>query len=180
MQAAAHFAQLLHHRVLIGDNPLGPFEDALALGGEADKLLPAHHDGDAQFVLEPANCGRERWLGNIAAPGGASEMTLLGESDEIVELFEIHVALLGLLRRLDAHQGNGLGVDRLLAGIFKCRRYALAESGLNPPQPPFRAFGMAHPIAGGEMAGMFVPGHAERIARNSEPVDSSGLRHPPV
>ena len=72
---------------MIGDNPLGPVEDALALGGEADKLLAAHHDGHAQFVLEPADGGRDGWLGDITARRGASEMALLGEGDEIVELF---------------------------------------------------------------------------------------------
>ncbi len=58
MQAAAHFAQFLNHRVLIGDNALGPFEDTLALGGEAQELLPAHDDRNAQFILKPADSGR--------------------------------------------------------------------------------------------------------------------------
>ena len=177
MQAAAHFAQLLHHRVLIGDYAFSPFEDTLALGGEAEELLPAHDYRNAQFILEPADRGRESWLGDIAALGSAAEMAFLGESDEIVELLEIHLALRVLRRQFNPHQGNGRGIDRLLAGVFKRRREARAMRRLNPPQPPFGALWMADEIAGGELAGVFVHRHVGRIARNLGPVDATLFAH---
>jgi len=177
MQAAAHFTQLLHHRVLIGDNALGPFEDTLALGGEAQKLLSTHDDRNAQLILEPPDRGRESWLGDIAALGGAAEMALLGEGDEIAELFKIHLTLRVLRRQLDPHQGNDEGIDRLLAGVFKRRREARTMSRLNPSQSPFGVLRMADEIAGGEMAGVFVHGHVGRIARNMGPVDATLFAH---
>ena len=171
MQAAANFAQLLHHRILIGDYALGPFEDTLALGGEAEELLPAHDDRNTQFILEPADRGRESWLGDIAALGSAAEMAFLGESDEIVELLEIHLALRVLRRQFGPHQGNGRGIDRLLAGVFKCRRQARAMSRLNPPQPPFGTLRMTDEIAWRKIDGIFLHRHVGRIACIPGPVD---------
>ena len=165
MQAAAHFTQLLHHRVLIGDYAFSPFEDTLALGGEAEELLAAHDYRNVQFILERADRGRESWLGDIAALSSAAEMAFLGKSDEIVELLEIHLALRVLRRQLDPHQGNGRGIDRLLAGVFKCCRQARAVRRLNPPQPPFGALRMADEIAWCKKAGMFLHRYVGRIAR---------------
>lgn len=110
-------------------------------------------------------------------------MALLGESDKIVELFEIHLGLRVLRRQFDSHKGNGQGVYRLLAGVFKRRRQAGAMCRLNLPQPPFGALRMAYEIARGEMARVFVHGHVGRIARILQPVDVTTYTdgsYPPV
>jgi len=171
MQAAAHFTQFLHHRVLICDYAFSPFEHALALGGKAEELLPAHDYWNAQFILEPADRCRESWLGDIAALSSAAEMPLLGKSDEIVELLKVHLALRILRWEFDPHQGNGRGIDRLLTDVFKCCRQARAVRRLNPSQPPFGALWMADKIAWCKMAGMFWHRYVGRIARIPGRVD---------
>ena len=56
-----------------------PFQDAVALLGEAVKPLAALHDGDAQFLFQLADAFGQGRLGDVAGLGCAGEVLLAGE-----------------------------------------------------------------------------------------------------
>ena len=58
---------------------------------ECDSATIPIQEGDAESALHPADRPRERWLGDPQALRGASEVQLLGDSNEVSEFtcFEI-------------------------------------------------------------------------------------------
>ena len=49
---------------------------------------------DADLLLEPADLLRQRRLGDVLTLGGAGEVALVGERDEVFELSQIHKQIL--------------------------------------------------------------------------------------
>lgn len=98
-QAQAHGAGLriaaaprgLAHFLHVGDDP------PRALGGVAAGRRQHHpprralHQRHAQFLLQLADLGRERRLTDEAGRGGSSEMPMIGKSDEVSEVTQVHV-----------------------------------------------------------------------------------------
>ena len=82
-EPVAHRAELAVQAVDVREDALRPVEHALALGCQALVALAASHDREADLVLEPADPGGERRLRHVAGRGGAAEVPLAGERDEI-------------------------------------------------------------------------------------------------
>ena len=75
--------QRLHlgpHGARIGDDGARPFEDPLALGGEAQEPRRPLDEHDAQRVLELLDAGREGRLRHAAGFGGAAEVSSLASA----------------------------------------------------------------------------------------------------
>ena len=81
-------ADFLAHRAGVADDALGPFQHALAIGGEAVKARAAIDEQDAEAVLELLYAGRQRRLGDAAAFRGAAEIALARESQQKFELVD--------------------------------------------------------------------------------------------
>ena len=85
-----HSVHLGLERVVLGQNPLGPHDQALALGGEALKAVSAVDQGDVQLAFELGDRGRQRRLRHVALLGGPGEVSLLGDRDEVLQLTKEH------------------------------------------------------------------------------------------
>jgi hypothetical protein len=46
---------------------------------------------DAQLLLEPGDRGAQRLLGDVDAAGGAGEVQLLGDGDEVAQVPQLHI-----------------------------------------------------------------------------------------
>ncbi|MCY1417326.1 hypothetical protein D9M71_328580 [compost metagenome] len=75
--------RLFEHLLRLGD-------DAFADRGQAHGALAALEDQHAQLVLELLHADREGRLADVAALGGAAEMLLLGERDDVAQFGEGH------------------------------------------------------------------------------------------
>ena len=63
--------------------------DALALGRQALVATITAHHGEAEILLESANPGGEGRLRDTARAGGAGEVPLPFERDEVVEVLRV-------------------------------------------------------------------------------------------
>ena len=85
------FLQSLHllpHGARVGDDGARPVEHPLALRGEAQEARGPLHQHDAQRVLELLDAGREGRLGHAAGLGGAAEVALASQRQQIFELVD--------------------------------------------------------------------------------------------
>ena len=85
-QALAQRAQLMLERIAIAEDAVGPVEHPLALGGKSLEPLAAFDDGNAELGFELADGGGKSRLRDIAALGGAAEMLLARQGDQITEM----------------------------------------------------------------------------------------------
>jgi hypothetical protein len=72
------------------ENEMGPFQDALTLGRQADIALAALHNGNPQFLLKLPDAPRKRGLRNIASLRRPREMLLAGQRREVLNLPDVH------------------------------------------------------------------------------------------
>ncbi|CKR90080.1 Uncharacterised protein [Mycobacterium tuberculosis] len=81
---------------MLGKYPLGPYHQPLTLASKAFETVSAIDQGDVEFAFELGDCRRQRRLRHVALLSGPSEMPLLGDRDEVLQLTEEHPHLLGL------------------------------------------------------------------------------------
>jgi hypothetical protein len=79
---------LLLHRPGIADDTARPVKHALALRREAEEARAAMDEQNAERVFELLDSRRKRRLRHAARFGGAAEMLLAGESDQIFQLVD--------------------------------------------------------------------------------------------
>ena len=115
LEAAAQPAGLLLQALEVGQRPLRPAEDPLALGRQPLELAAAPHERDAELALQAADARRQRRLRDVAGRRGAAEVALAVERREVLELADEHrldhrcasiepsLAALGQLGRIDGH-----------------------------------------------------------------------------
>jgi len=72
----------------VADDPAGPVESALAFRGQADEARTALDQEHAERLFQLLDARRERRLRHPASLGGAAEMLLARQRDEIFELVE--------------------------------------------------------------------------------------------
>jgi hypothetical protein len=71
-----------------------PHQDTLTFGRESDEAPSTLHDHDAEFFLQAANPGRQRWLRNMASFRCLAEMFFARKRDQIIELSDKHASIL--------------------------------------------------------------------------------------
>jgi hypothetical protein len=76
--------------IIIVENLLGPDEHPFAFGGKAQKPVAANDEPDFQIILQLADRGRERRLGNVGRRRRPREMLLARERDEIAKMAKKH------------------------------------------------------------------------------------------
>jgi hypothetical protein len=64
------------------------FDDRVAEPGKADDAAGAFDEGLAEQGFQLADARRQRRLGDVASIGGAAEMAMFVQSDEILHLLE--------------------------------------------------------------------------------------------
>jgi hypothetical protein len=92
--AARRSLRVLGGAVDRGEDPARTREEHLAGGRELDAAGRAVQQRHAELGLEPADLLRERRLGDVQALGGAAEVALLGDGDEVTEVSELQDAAL--------------------------------------------------------------------------------------
>jgi hypothetical protein len=75
---------------VIGEGPLRPSEDAVALRRQADKPLPALDDQDAEALFQLLDAGRKRRLRNITDRRRPGEVPFPRECRQILEVPNDH------------------------------------------------------------------------------------------
>ncbi|MNO90709.1 hypothetical protein D3C76_822360 [compost metagenome] len=71
-------------------------EEGLAVAGQADALLAALEQGQAQAFFELGDLPAQGRLGNVQAFGGATDVFFLGDGDEVAQLADVdHVRPIG-------------------------------------------------------------------------------------
>ena len=86
----AEVVELLLEAVAVFLHLLGPGEDALAFGGEALKALAALDDADVHIFFQLLDAGGEGGLRDVAGGGGAGEVALLVEGEQVFEVADDH------------------------------------------------------------------------------------------
>ena len=122
-----------------GHRHTGTLKEQLAGLGQFDPTWMALEQLNAELGFEPPHLGRESWLGDPQAFGGAGEASLLGDRDEIAKMSEFHVALLrGHRRSQSGHfsRSERFGVQRCDVG-GECPPASL-RLGLKKALPPRR------------------------------------------
>src|SRR5438477_8065823 len=66
------------------------FQKDAARMRQLDVTITALQQRDAQFLLEHPDLLAQGWLGNVNAPRRPRKVKLLGDSDEIAQLTEVH------------------------------------------------------------------------------------------
>ncbi len=89
-QAVAQARGLGGEPVEAGERVLCPWQQRPSFGRQADVAPLAIDEPDAQLTLELADRCRERGLGDVTGFGGAAEVLLARECDEVLELAEKH------------------------------------------------------------------------------------------
>jgi hypothetical protein len=79
-------------------------EELLARGQQAHSLRGPLEQRDAELTLEVADLPAERRLRDVQPPRGATDVLLLGDGDEVVDLREAHPGILRGPRRAWADQ----------------------------------------------------------------------------
>ncbi|MNE41343.1 hypothetical protein D3C80_1354070 [compost metagenome] len=80
----------------VGQQGAGFGEEGLAVAGQADALLAALEQGQAQAFLKLGDLPAQGRLGNVQAFGGATDVFFLGDGDEVAQLADVdHVRPLG-------------------------------------------------------------------------------------
>ena len=69
----------------------GGFEQGLAGLGELDAPCRAVEQRHAELPLESRDRGAQRLLGDVHAAGGAREVQLLGDGDEVAQVPQLHI-----------------------------------------------------------------------------------------
>lgn len=106
-EAFAHARKRLLQESPLGQNPSSPEQYLLALRSEAfEALLPAD-DLHAELGLELADTGGQGRLGDVARLGCAPEVPLPRKRDEIVQLTQLHLSVIGLVRDRGGIPGRG-------------------------------------------------------------------------
>ena len=90
LEAPADLGELMPEPVVVREDAMRPQHDTLTLARKTLEALPAPHQRHAQFGLQLANSGRQRWLRNVARPRRASEMPLALERHEVLQLARVH------------------------------------------------------------------------------------------
>ena len=88
--AAGGTAGVLERGVDGGEDLAAAFEQHLAGGRELDAAGRPVQQRLAEFGLEAADLLREGWLGDVQPRGGAAEVALLGDGDEVAQVSELH------------------------------------------------------------------------------------------
>ena len=86
----AEVVKLLFEAVAVFLHLLGPGEDALAFGGEAFEALAALDDADVHVFFQLLDAGGEGGLRDVAGGGGAGEVALLVEGEQVFEVADDH------------------------------------------------------------------------------------------
>ena len=80
----------------VGQQGAGFGEEGLAVAGQADALLAAFEQGQAQAFFELGDLPAQGRLGNVQAFGGATDVFFFGDGDEVAQLADVdHVRPLG-------------------------------------------------------------------------------------
>ena len=91
---AAHDAGVLVHLPAglrrLGEDPLGAHQEVLAGGRQGDATARAPQQRHTELRLQPPDLLRERRLGDVRGLGGAAEMAVPGDRDEVLELTQLH------------------------------------------------------------------------------------------
>ena len=88
--AARGAARVLDRGVDGGEDLARALEQHLAGGRELDAARGAVEQRLSELGLEAADLLRERRLGDVQAFGGAAEVPLLGDGDEVAQVPELH------------------------------------------------------------------------------------------
>jgi len=86
----AEFVEFLLEAIAVFEHLLGPGEDAFAFGGEALKALAALDDADVHVFFQLLDARGERGLRDAAGSGGAGEVALLVEGEQVFEVADDH------------------------------------------------------------------------------------------
>jgi hypothetical protein len=84
--------QLLEGLVVEGEQLAGAQQQALAVGGERDLAGGAGEQGQAELPLEAGDVAAEGLLGQVEPGGGAGEVQLLGDRDEVAQQAQVQLA----------------------------------------------------------------------------------------
>ena len=91
--AANQLGQLLDRDVDVGDGGKGRpgvRQRGLTGGGQPHGATRPVQQRLSEFAFQPLDLGTDRWLRDVDALGRASEVGLLGDGDEILELPQFH------------------------------------------------------------------------------------------
>lgn len=77
-------------QVGLGQGPPGALEQRPAGFGESDLPGAAAQHVGAELLLELADRDAQGWLGHVQSVGGAAEVQLLGDCDEIAQVAQLH------------------------------------------------------------------------------------------
>ncbi len=79
-----------HGDVELGQHRPGVAQERLAGRGQLDAAAGAGQQADAELLLQAGDLLAERGLGDVQAGGGAAEVKLLGDGDEVAQLAKFH------------------------------------------------------------------------------------------
>ncbi len=91
----------------IGEDLAGAAGDFGADGGGADGFGGAFEEGDAELGFEVLDLRAEGGLGDVAGGGGAAEMAVFGEGDDVAEVLEGQICRRVFLKNDGGFGGNG-------------------------------------------------------------------------
>ena len=80
------------HFLDIGDDAPRAFGGVAAGGGQHHPARRAFDQRHAEFILELLDLGRQRRLADEAGCGGAAEMFVVGERNQVLQIAQIHVS----------------------------------------------------------------------------------------
>ena len=74
----------------LGEDPPGARDEQLAGVGDRNAARRALDEREADLLLQPADLLGQCGLSDVLTSGGAREVALLGERDEVAQLAEFH------------------------------------------------------------------------------------------
>jgi hypothetical protein len=83
--------QLLEGQVVEGEEGSGVHQEPLAVRGERDLAGGAGEQPPAELPLEPGDVAAEGLLGQVEPGGGAGEVQLLGNGDEMTQQTQVQL-----------------------------------------------------------------------------------------